>query len=776
MAPSASPPDEPRGAASRAGRGGRARERREGKPARRFGMTPMTGQKGDHILHRRRGPRSRIGRARQSRKPIGRRTGVRRLKVAVDIGGTFTDLVAHDAQSGELLTVKTPSTPPSFIDGVINALEKAGITPDEVAIFKHGSTIATNAIIERRGAKTGLVTTKGFRDVLGAGRANRPDLFNSNWDPSPPLVPRRHVLEVRERVDYEGNVIEELDEDDVRAAARKFKRREIESVAVAYINSFMRPEHERRTKEILLEELGDGAFVCTSSDILPEIREFERTSTVAANAYLMPVIDSYIDKLGAALREWGYEGELYVTHSGGGVVTARAARGVPARICHSGPAGGVIGGLLVGGLSGFDNVITFDMGGTSADLALVHDREPTLSPEWRVDWNIPILFPAIDLVAIGAGGGTIAWVDAGGSLRAGPQSAGADPGPACFDKGNLDPTITDAHLYLGRLNPESYLGGDLEIRPELAEAAIARLAEKLDLSVAKTASGVLRIANANMTSATHLISVERGHDPRDFALVAGGGAGPLHAVEIARELRIPQVVVPPTPGVTSALGILHVDLRHDLLAPVLQQIKHLDIEALRRTFDRLTAEATGILAAESIPDERRSIELSVDARYYGQTPYMNLRLDRVPTNAAEVDSLVADYRSRYENEFGYQLPEDVATVEIVNARVAAIGVTDDVELPTSERSGDTEAARKGARAVYFDETAEFTDTPIYDRSRLAAGARIDGPAVIEQTDTTVLVPPGARASVDRYLNVVIEVSAGGDPAPAGVAVGAAKGE
>jgi len=700
---------------------------------------------------------------------------MRRLRVAIDIGGTFTDLVAHDADGGELVSVKTPSTPPRFIDGVINALEKAGIAPDEVAILKHGSTIATNAIIERRGAKTGMVTTKGFRDVLAAGRANRPDLFNSNWDPSPPLVPRRNILEARERVDYEGTVLQELDEHDVREAARKFKLRGIESVAVAYINSFMRPEHERRSKEILLEGLGDSAFVCTSSEILPEIREFERTSTVAANAYLMPVIEGYLDSLVTALRDWGYEGEVYVTHSGGGVVTARAARGVPARICHSGPAGGVVGGALVGGVAGFENVITLDMGGTSADLALVAGGAPTLAPEWRVDWNIPILFPAIDLVAIGAGGGTIAWVDTGGSLRAGPQSAGADPGPACFGNGNTEPTITDAHLYLGRLNPESYLGGDLEIRPALAERAIEKLAGELGLSARETASGILRIANANMTSATHLISVERGHDPRDFALVAGGGAGPLHAVEIARELRIPQVVIPPTPGVTSALGILQVDLRHDLLAPVLGQIKQIELGELAATFDGLRAEAAAILDAEEISAHRRSIELSVDARYYGQTPYMNLRLDEVPADQEALAALVAQYRERYEAEFGYQLPEDVATVEIVNARVAAIGLTDDVELPRSGGGGSADAARKGIRHVYFDETGDFTETPIYDRARLEAGASIEGPAVIEQTDTTVLVPPAASARVDGYLNVIIDVGSPSDAREVAVA-GAAKGE
>jgi N-methylhydantoinase A len=679
---------------------------------------------------------------------------VRKLKVAVDIGGTFTDLVAYDDASGELLAVKSPSTPPDFIDGVMNALEKAGIRPEEVSSFKHGSTIATNAIIERRGAKTGLLTTRGFRDVLGAGRANRPDLFNSNWDPSPPLVPRRHVLEVTERIDYEGTVLTELVEDDVRVAARKIRARGLNSIAIAYLNSFMNQSHERRTKEILLEEL-DGVDVCTSSEILPEIREFERTSTVAANAYLMPVIEGYIDSLVKALTAWGYHGEVYVTHSGGGVITARAARAVPARICHSGPAGGVVGGLMVGKLAGFDNVITFDMGGTSADLSLVEDGKPSIASEWRVDWNIPILFPAVDLVAIGAGGGTIAWVDAGGSLRVGPRSAGADPGPACLGKGNEEPTITDAHVYLGRLDPQRFLGGEVELRPELAEAAVERLASKLGLSAPETAGGIIRIANASMTAATHLISVERGYDPREFAFVSGGGAGGLHAVAIARELGMPSVVVPPKPGVTSALGILQVDLRHDFLAPVLQQTRHLDPAALAAQFAELDAEARQVLDAESIPADRQVVELSLDVRYYGQTPYMNLRLTEPPADVAALDALAVRYREEYEREFGYRLPEDMAAIEIVNARAAAIGLADRVELQTYEATGANGAAVPPRRPVFFEDVAEFVDTPIYDRTLLEPGGLIEGPAVLEQADTTVLVPPGATARVDSYLNLVI---------------------
>jgi N-methylhydantoinase A len=680
---------------------------------------------------------------------------VRKLRVAVDIGGTFTDLVAYDEDTHELTSVKTPSTPPGFIDGVMSALDKAGIEPGEVTGFKHGSTIATNAIIERRGARTGLVTTKGMRDVLGAGRANRPDLFNSNWNPSPPLVQRRNVLTVDERIDYEGNVLHELDEDGVRDAARKFRKRGVESVAVAYLNSFMAPEHEQRTKEILVEELGEDVRVCTSAEILPEIREFERTSTAAANAYLMPVIERYLDALVDSLRAWGYEGDVLVTHSGGGVMSAQSASQVPARICHSGPAGGVVGGAMVGKSAGVPSVITFDMGGTSADMSLVYEGRPSIASEWRVDWNIPILFPAVDLVAIGAGGGTIAWVDAGGSLRVGPQSAGADPGPACLDQGNTEPTITDAHLYLGRLDPASYLGGDLDIHPELAEQAIARLAGQLGLSQAETASGILRIANASMTAATHLISVERGWDPREFALVAGGGAGPLHAVAIAQDLGIPTVIVPRTPGVTSALGILQVDLRHDLLRSVLKQTHQIEPSELVSVFADLEAEAREVLEREQAGGDQR-IELSLDVRYYGQTPYMNLILDEVPSDRAAIDALVERYGEAYEKEFGYRFDRDLATVEFVNARAAAIGVTGDAELQLSARRNGRAEPRR-TRSVYFEERSDFVDTPIFDRASLGPGATIGGPAVIEQDDTTVLVPPGTKVEVDGYLNLLIDV-------------------
>jgi N-methylhydantoinase A len=520
----------------------------------------------------------------------------------------------------------------------------------------------------------------------------------------------------------------------------------------------MNPDHEIRTHEILREELGEDVFVCTSAETLPEIREFERTSTVVANAYLAPVIDGYLDALVTRLREWGYAGEIGVTHSGGGIMSAQAARSVPVRICQSGPAGGVIGALILGKAAGFLNVITFDMGGTSTDLSLVSEGKPSMSSEWRVDWNIPILFPAVDLVAIGAGGGTIAWVDPGGSLRSGPESAGADPGPCCVGKGNAQPTTTDAHVYLGRLSAEAYLSGAVKIYPELSEKAIDGLAEQLGMTPADAASGILRIANAEMTTATHLISVQRGHDPRDFTLVAGGGAGPLHAVEIARELGIPSVVVPLSPGLTSALGILHVDLRHDFQQSVLKQANHLAPRELTAIFNDLIREARRALDADQIPEERRVIEMSIDARYYGQTPYMNLPLAMVPGSTDDVEEILQQYEERYMREFGYILPRDFATIEFVNARVVAVGLMERAELPRNANRGKLADARIGSRPVYFEEVGDFVDTAIFRRAGLTNGVNLAGPAIIEQADSTVVLPPGSSACVDEILNLLISVN------------------
>ena len=677
--------------------------------------------------------------------------------MGVDIGGTFTDLVALDATTGELRSCKVPSTPPGYIDGVINALDRARLRPGEVTLFKHGCTIATNAIIQRTGARTALVTTEGFRDVLPAARAARVDLYDSDWDPSPPLVPRRHILTVPERLTYEGDVLVALDEDAVRRAGRILHRRGMESVAVSFLHSYVNPAHETRARE-LLEETCPGAYVYISSETIPEVREFERTSTTVVNAYLGPIMERYLGDLADRLSAWGYTGQILITHSGGGLMTCEAARRLPARICQSGPAGGVMGGAHLGRVAGFPNLVTLDIGGTSADMSLIYRGEPRVANEWRVEFNIPITFPAVDLIAIGAGGGSVAWVDPGGALRSGPQSAGAVPGPACYGQGGLEPTSTDANLVLGRLSPEMFLGGDMTVRPELARTAIQdRVARHFGFTVEEAAMSILRVANDSMINAVRLISVQRGYDPRDFALLAFGGAGPLHAVELAQELEIPTVLVPRLPGLTSALGVLDVDLRYDYVRPLFQRERSVDIARLQRAFDAMDTEAREALLREGASADAIQLRRTADLRYYGQiSASVSVAVRAGVVDETVVAEMLAAFLEQYRREYGYVMPRDIAEIEIVNARVSAQGIIHRRETrPQTERGAAADAV-KGERAVYF-QGAGFLVSTVYDRARLRWGARLAGPAIVEQWDSTTVVPPGAMVDVDEYLNLVIRV-------------------
>jgi N-methylhydantoinase A len=712
---------------------------------------------------------------------------VSRFIVGVDIGGTFTDLVALDGTTGELRSCKVPSTPPGYIDGVVNALDRAGLRPGEVALFKHGCTIATNAIIQRTGARTALVTTDGFRDVLPAARAARVDLYDSDWDPSPPLVPRRHILTVPERLSYEGDVLVALDEEAVRRAGRILHRRGMESVAVSFLHSYVNPAHEARARE-LLEETCPGAYVYISSETIPEVREFERTSTTVVNAYLGPIMERYLGDLADRLLAWGYAGQILITHSGGGLMTCEAARRLPARICQSGPAGGVMGGAHLGRMAGFPNLVTLDIGGTSADMSLVYHGEPRVANEWRVEFNIPITFPAVDLIAIGAGGGSVAWVDPGGALRSGPQSAGAVPGPACYGQGGAEPTSTDANLVLGRLSPEMFLGGDMRVRPELARGAIhERVGRHFGFTVEEAAMSILRVANDSMMNAVRLISVQRGYDPRDFALLAFGGAGPLHAVELAQELEIPTVLVPRLPGLTSALGVLDVDLRYDYVRPLFQRARAGESEGkgepfkgspginpegkgepaqgapginsarVQAAFDAMESEARAALLREGAAPEAIQLRRTADLRYYGQiSASVSVALGPGAIDRTVVAEMLAAFLAQYRREYGYVMPRDIAEIEIVNARVSAQGIIHRREATRQTERGEAADAVKGQRPVYFQGDGFVTST-VYDRARLRWGASFSGPAIVEQWDSTTVVPPGAAVDVDEYLNLVIRV-------------------
>ncbi|MBV9800389.1 MAG: hydantoinase/oxoprolinase family protein [Solirubrobacterales bacterium] len=677
--------------------------------------------------------------------------------VAVDIGGTFSDLVCLDTATGEIRNAKVPSTPPTFIDGVINALDKVGIDPLDMLAFKHGSTIATNAIIERRGAKTALVTTEGFRDVLGAGRADRTDHFDLSSVERPPLVPRRDVLGVRERVDYEGAVVAPLDPASMQRAIHLIRRREMEAVAVVFLNSFMNKEHEYRALAAISEALPE-VYACCSYDILPELKEFERTSTTAVNAYLGPIVDRYLSSLTERLARWGFRGQTMIIHSGGGVMSLDAARRLPARTCMSGPAGGAVGAAYIGRLAGYSNLISFDMGGTSCDVALISGGEPGTRPGWKIEHKVPVQFPAIDVGTIGAGGGTIAWIDKAGALRSGPQSAGADPGPAAYGSGGEEPTNTDANLVLGRLDPEAFLGGEFKLHPELAREAIQRrVAEPLGFSIEEAAEGILRVSNENMVEALRLISVERGNDPRDYALIAFGGAGPVHAAHCAAELSIPTVIVPRSPGLASAFGQLRVEIRDDTQRPLLTKHDDVDPAELEAVFSELEDEAEQLLRREGVAGEEVQLQRSVDLKYYPQTSYINLRVPSGHIDQAVVDDLVSSFLERHADEFGYSVGLDLTSVEFVNARLTALAPAPVGELVADGARGAGADAVIDTREVHFGEAGGWVLAGVYDRTRLFQGASFDGPAIVQEADSTTIVPPRAHVQVDRHRNLIIDV-------------------
>lgn len=676
--------------------------------------------------------------------------------VGVDIGGTFTDLVAVDRSTGDVTVHKTPSTPPTFVEGVLAGLDELPFAASEIGALVHGSTIGTNALIERRGAPTALLTTRGFRDVLLVARATRPDVYNLRWSPGDPLVPRRHILTARERIDASGAISTPLDEDDVRHAAEAVRARGLTSVAVCFLNSFLNPAHERRARDILTDVLPD-VHISISSEVFPEIREFERTSTTVVNAYLAPLLSEYLDQLQAGLHERGMDGNLLVVHSGGGVMTPRATKEIPARTCYSGPAGGVAGAAYVGALAGASDVISMDMGGTSCDVALIRDAQPPVTPGLHVEHTVYVGFPSVDLTTIGAGGGSIAWIDPAGALKSGPHSAGANPGPACYQRGGTEPTTTDAHCVLGRLDPEGLLGGRVRLHPPAAEEAVrSRIAGPLGWSVEEAASAIIRLANANMVNAIRLVSVQRGHDPRAFGLVAFGGAGGLHAAEIAIEMGIPRVILPRYPGLASAFGMLHVDVRHDFIRPVFRREHDMDLDAVNDLIAELEREARDVLRSEGAESEDVSLHRQFDMKYFSQSSYLTLDGPAGELDRDDVTSLAADFNAAHAREFGYAMPADKASTEFGHVRIVARA-----EVPKPQlgelAAGTRDPEPVQTRAVYFTTRRTWLDTPVYTREGLGPGATVKGPALVKQFDTTSLVPPGATATLDRYGNMLIDI-------------------
>jgi len=675
-------------------------------------------------------------------------------RVGVDVGGTFTDLVT--VRDGTVQVRKTPSTPAAPEQGVIAGLEAAherdGLDLSSVRFLGHGTTVATNALLEGEWADTALVTTDGFRDVLEIGRQARPDIYDFQSENPAPIVERDRRFEVTERLDERGTVRTPLDESEVRALASDIAETDAESVAVSLLHSFENESHEQRVRE-LLEAEGVDAAVSLSSRTLPEIREYERTLTTALDAALKPVMDRYVGRLEEGIADRGVTSELKIMQSNGGIITADAARDRPVNTLLSGPAAGVQGATYVAGLAGFEDVVTMDMGGTSCDVSLVEGGDPLVSTDVEVG-EYPVSVPMIDVHTVGSGGGSIAWIDAGGALRVGPRSAGADPGPVAYGRGGTEPTTTDAHLLLGRLDPAQFLSEDLDADVADVRAAVEPVAESLGTSVEEAAQGILDVANANMERALRVVSVERGYDPREFTMVAFGGAGPLHASTLAEALDLPRVIVPRTAGVLSALGLLISDILYDDSVSRVRPWCEVTPATLADAFAEFRERGRERLDAEDLGPDRMQFERTVDLRYAGQSFELSVPVPSGDLDEAALATVVDRFNDRHRQRYGHAYPEE--PVELVTVRLRARGVVETPDLRPSTTAGTAADARRERRPVMFD--GEFHETAVYDREALPTGTSFDGPAVVEGAESTVVVRPDQSARVDEYGSIIVEVA------------------
>jgi N-methylhydantoinase A len=678
--------------------------------------------------------------------------------IGVDIGGTFTDLMLFDAEAGAVHVHKVPSTPAApeeaMVGGIRELCAMAQIAPEDVTGVFHGTTVATNAVLEFEGATVGMITTRGFRDVSHIGRHQRPQHYSVVQDipwQAKPFARRRHRHAVAERiVPPSGEILTPLDEDEVRAAAEALAADGVEAVAVCFLFSYLNPAHEDRAAEIVREVMPD-AFVTTSAGIVPQFREFERFTTAAMSAFVGPRTGHYLERLDTALKDAGISGDLHVMMSSGGVASVRAAAERPVTLLLSGPAAGILGGQWAAALSGRDRLITFDVGGTSADIGIV-TPDGVAEASARDTWvgGYPLLVPMLDVHAIGAGGGSIAFVDEGGAFRVGPRSAKARPGPACYGHGGTEPTISDAHLVLGRLDADRFLGGRMRLDEPAARAAIEPLAAQLGMGLDETAQGILTIANANMARAIRSRTIEKGHDPRDFALVAFGGAGPLHAAEVADLLGVPEVLVPPYPGITSANGLLTSDLKYDQMRTIFMVEGSVDIARVNRELDDLEATLRSWLHEDGVDDADIAVTRALDCRYVGQGYELRVPLETGPFTESALDR----FHELHTREYGKAHGDPI---EIVNARVTAIGRRPTVEsLPVAAGTlAEAEVACRPVRFAVGQGDLTTHDTPFYERASLPIDVAFAGPAIVLHADTTTVVPPGWRGTADGAGNLIL---------------------
>ncbi|AOH54624.1 hypothetical protein ABE28_009705 [Peribacillus muralis] len=677
------------------------------------------------------------------------------VRIGIDTGGTFTDCVLlHDGHPA--VVFKVPSTPENPAKAILQGLERlcigAGIPLEEIDFIAHGTTVATNAMLQEQWAKVGLITTKGFRDILEIGTQMRPELYGLHQKKPAPLVTRDLREEVTERIDADGQVVDSLDEDEVRDIVRKLLSSDIDSLAITLLFSFANPKHEAAIRAIV-KEMAPELYVCISSEVSPEFREYPRTSTTVINGALAPIIRRYLRHLREALNERGAGQRLHIMQSNGGNVSAEEAEGSAHNLILSGPAGGIVAAAEIARKAGYPNALTFDMGGTSSDVGLIVNGRAQIIQNTTVNGAYPLQVPTVDVHTIGAGGGSIGWCDQGGALKVGPKSAGAVPGPACYGKGGTEPTVTDANLFLGRLNADYYLGGEFDVYPERSDAVLEELANDMELELERLAWGIIEVANASMVGALRVVSSRRGHDPRDFALIAFGGAGPLHATALAKELGVRKVIVPATPGVLCALGLLLSDIRHDFSQTEVSAMANVDEHTTEQSFREMEGRGISRLVNDGVTPNHMRLERSLDIRYLGQEHYLNVPIEGEITSELLEES-GKRFHSEHENTYGHAAEDE--PIEIVNLRLSAVGKLKHSEQGSMyhEESTTGQPLPSDKRSVYFSGQG-WCDTPIYRRKSLVQGYTIVGPAIIEQMDTTLIVEPGQWVESDQHGNMIV---------------------
>lgn len=679
------------------------------------------------------------------------------LRVAVDIGGTFTDFVSLNEETGEIIEEKAHTTPDNFAAGVIDALKKSGVSLSDVSYFVHGTTVVINAITERKGAKTALITTKGFRDALEIGRANRPDMYNYFYKKPVPYVPRYLRFEVNERLNFKGEVLKEAQEAEVVEIAYKLKEENVQAVGVCFLHSYANPEHERLVGGILEREL-PGAEVTLSSNLLKEWREYERTSTTVLNAYVKPAARKYLDTLQDEMVRMGLKEEPHAMQSNGGTATFARAKEVPISLIESGPVGGVIGANELGKIIREKNIITLDIGGTTAKTSLISNNEVKVTTEYKLEWTpkfagYPVKSPVVDIIEIGNGGGSIAWIDDVGVLKVGPKSAGANPGPACYGLGGTEPTITDANMISGRIDPANFLGGQFKVSMDLAKKSMQPIADHFSISVEEAAMGVIKTSSSNMMNALKLISVRRGYDPREFAMVAMGGNGAVLSPFLAAELQVGKLIIPNLPATFSAWGMLVTDLRQDFIQTQIMLAERADLDRINTIYHEMEAEARKIFEAQNIAQENIVFMRTADLRYVGQEHAVT-----TPVRGGYVDMDKVSFARKSFDQIHHQhyaFSMESAAAEFVNFNLTAFGVVKKPEIKKIAAAGPLEKALKGERYIDFEEQGRLK-SKVWDRALLGPGHRIEGPAAVEESKSVTVLYPGQTMEVDDYGNLIIQ--------------------